>query len=137
MDFQNIPLFSALKTKMHWLQDRQRVLATNVANANTPRFEAQDLKEPNFEALVNSSTNKLAMQAHHQSHMSGARSNTVEAAFRVVDKPDAETTPGGNSVVIEQQMMKVAETQMAYKTAVGLYNKSMGLFRIAIGRGNS
>lgn len=137
MDFQNIPLFSALKTKMHWLQDRQRVLATNVANANTPRFEAQDLKEPKFEALVNGSTNKLSMRAGHQAHMSGSMTNTTEASFRVVDKPDAETTPSGNSVVIEQQMMKVAETQMAYQTAIGLYNKSMGLFRIAIGRGNS
>lgn len=137
MDFQNIPLFSALKTKMHWLQDRQSVLATNVANANTPRFEAQDLQEPKFEALVQGSTNKLSMSAQHQSHISGGIANSVEGSFRVVDKPDAETTPSGNSVVIEQQMMKVAETQMAYQTAVGLYNKSMGLFRIAIGRGNS
>ena len=39
MTISNIPLFSMLRTRMHWHQERQRVLAENVANADTPRFQ--------------------------------------------------------------------------------------------------
>ena len=38
MPISDIPLFSMLRTKMHWHQERQRVLAENVANADTPEF---------------------------------------------------------------------------------------------------
>ena len=53
----------------------------------------------------------------------------------MMKKPDFETTPTGNSVVLEDQMVKVAETQMDYQTVTSLYAKSMGLFKIALGRG--
>ena len=49
MAISNIPLFSMLRTKMHWHQERQRVLAENVANADTPRFQPRDLAPPQFD----------------------------------------------------------------------------------------
>ena len=52
----------------------------------------------------------------------------------IVKKPDFETSPSGNSVVLEDQMIKVAETQMDYQTVTGLYSKSLGLIKIALGR---
>jgi len=39
----DIPIFSMLRTKMHWHQERQRLLAENVANADTPKFMPRDL----------------------------------------------------------------------------------------------
>ena len=45
--------------------------------------------------------------------------------------PDAESTPDGNSVVLEQQMMKVAATQMDYSTVTQLYKKALGMIRMA------
>lgn len=38
MTVSNIPLFSMLRTKMNWHQERQRILAENVSNADTPGF---------------------------------------------------------------------------------------------------
>ena len=43
MPITDIPLFSTLKTQMRWLQERQRVLAENIANADTPSFQPKDL----------------------------------------------------------------------------------------------
>ena len=45
--------------------------------------------------------------------------------------PDSETTLDGNAVVVEEQMMKIAETRMDFETMVGLYQKSLGLLRLA------
>ena len=49
MTISNIPLFSMLRTKMHWHQERQRILAENVSNADTPRFQPRDLTPPQFD----------------------------------------------------------------------------------------
>ena len=48
MPISDIPIFSMLRTRMQWHQERQRVLAENVANADTPRFRPQDLKPLDF-----------------------------------------------------------------------------------------
>ena len=38
MGITDIPIFSMLRTRMQWPQERQRVLAENVANADTPKY---------------------------------------------------------------------------------------------------
>ena len=50
MSINDIPVLSALRTKMQWHQERQRVLAENIANSNTPNFRPRDLVEPKFDA---------------------------------------------------------------------------------------
>jgi len=42
--------------------------------------------------------------------------------------------PGGNAVNLEDEMMKVAANQMDYQAATSLYSRSMGLFRVALGK---
>lgn len=44
-----------------------------------------------------------------------------------------ETTPPGNGVVPEEQMMKVAANQMEYRTAASPYPKSIAPLGIAAG----
>jgi len=45
-----------------------------------------------------------------------------------------EVAPDGNSVVIEEQMVKVAETQMDYQLVTNLYRKHVDMIKTAIGR---
>ena len=49
MAITDLPLFSMLRTRMQWHQERQRLLAENVANADTPNYRPRDLAPPNFE----------------------------------------------------------------------------------------
>ena len=48
MTVSDLPLVAMLKTRMHWHQSRQKVLAENVSNADTPGFKPRDLAEPTF-----------------------------------------------------------------------------------------
>ena len=48
MSIGDLPVLSALRTRMQWHQERQRVLAENVANSDTPKFRPRDLVEPEF-----------------------------------------------------------------------------------------
>jgi flagellar basal-body rod protein FlgB len=44
---------------------------------------------------------------------------------------DSETTMDGNSVVLEEQMLKMAESRMQFQAAVSFYEKSMSMLRLA------
>ena len=49
MAINDLPVLSALRTKMQWHQERQRVLAENISNSDTPNFRPRDLVEPKFD----------------------------------------------------------------------------------------
>lgn len=130
------PIFSMMKERMHWLADRQRVIAENVANADTPNYIARDLAEPDFGAMLRRRSSSQVLSAaqtdpqHFDANASGGSSSGS-----LMRRPDFETTPTGNSVVLEEQMIKAAENQMDYQTVTGLYSKSIGMLRIALGKG--
>jgi flagellar basal-body rod protein FlgB len=50
------------------------------------------------------------------------------------DKETYEVAPAGNAVVIEEQLMKVTETQGDYRLVTTLYQKHLSMLRAAIGR---
>lgn len=138
MDLSKTPVIEMLRTRMLWLTARQTVLAENIANANTPGFRAQDLREPDFAALVRGQSGPASVQmvATAPSHF-GATSAARSAeglGFSTIDRSDSESSPNGNSVVLEEQMMRLSETQMDYSIVTGLYKKTLGLFRMALGR---
>ena len=60
MEPGDIPLFAMLKGRLGYLSDRQRVIAENVANANTPGYQARDLKPFSFQAHVQAATGSAA-----------------------------------------------------------------------------
>lgn len=135
MSVSDLPLFSALRTKMKWHQARQRVLAENVANADSPGYRARELRPVEFGALVKvQSLQPVETRATDARHIKTTVTD-ADTSFRRDNDADFDTTPSGNSVVLEEQMMKVAQNQMDYQAATTLYSKSVGLLRIALGQG--
>jgi flagellar basal-body rod protein FlgB len=133
-DPAQIPLFSLMKSRMQMLGDRQRVIAENVANVSTPGYTPRDVDQKEFGRLLAQSASpagagQVRMTATHAAHMTPEPSGSMIAAVKAA--PDSETTLDGNSVVVEEQMMKIAETRMDFETMVGLYQKSLGLLRLA------
>lgn len=133
MDFTNIPLFERLTDRMAWLAERTRVLSQNIANADTPSYQPKDLKPIDFEAEMR----KLAPVAPSRTdkkHLVGTVAPAGDFDAKK-SKKTYESAPVGNSVVIEEQMIKVSDTQMNYNMVVNLYRKHIDLFKTAIGRG--
>ena len=131
MDLNKINLLSAMSKKMGWLSQRQSVLAENIANADTPAFAPKDLVP--FDPKRGATANKLAMANTSPMHRVGAGGQNNGAAA-VAQKKPYEAAPAGNSVVIEEQMMKAADTAMEYQTITNLYRKQIGLIKTALGR---
>jgi flagellar basal-body rod protein FlgB len=128
MGVADIPLLSQIKGRMSWLDERQRLIAQNVANSDTPGYVGRDLKAPTDFAAAMRDGGGLRMVQTSSGHMSV---NTPVARFTSEASPDSETTLDGNAVVVEEQMLKMAESRMAYDAAIGLYTKSMAMIGLA------
>lgn len=132
MAIADLPALSALRTKMQWHQQRQRVLAENISNSDTPNFKPRDLEEPKFTPAGSptGATGALALARTDPGHMMLPGSTDTFGDRKTF----YETRPAGNSVSMEDEMMKVAANQMDYQAATTLYSKSLGLLMTAIGK---
>ena len=128
MGVADIPLLGQIKGRLGWLDERQRVIAENVANADTPGYVGRDLKQPTDFAAAMRRGAGLQMARTNPAHLAPAG---TPVRFDPTKAPDSETTLDGNSVVVEEQMLKMAESRMAYDAAIGLYQKSMAMITLA------
>ena len=134
MAISDMPMLSALRTKMQWHQERQRVLAENVSNSDTPGFKPRDLVEPKFDRIGNAAAGGAMgqlpmMKAGGTSIMPSGGNSSFTPNNR-----GYETRPSANAVNLEDEMMKVSANQMDYAAATSLYTRSLGLLKTAIGK---
>jgi len=113
--------------RLAWLDGRQRVLAENVSNADTPHYRAQDVA-PFSRLLANAAGPDLAVTnvAHIAPRGGGLRPRA--------DRTTMERTPDGNGVSLDEQALRIAETDSQHSLAMSLHRKYLALFRTALGR---
>lgn len=134
MAVTDLPLVSMLRTRMQWHQARQKLLAENVANADTPGFRPKDLAEPRFSREGTAAGIRgggLAMNPVDGITLAGVRSGDAPGAKA---SNRFETKPSGNAVSLEEEMMRVAQNQSDYALAASLYEKSLKMLRTAAGK---
>ena len=123
MSLDAMSFFKLASQRMHWLSARQRVVAENIANADTPGYRAQDV-------------------AGFDEHLRAARRPHVAAADTALAPHQAEVSVqesaagwggsfNGNTVTLEQQTVLAAETAENHKLAARLYRKGFDLLSLA------
>lgn len=128
MDKSSSGLTALLMQKMAYLNQRQSVLAENVANADTPGYKARDLAPFTFgDAMKQANMTMAVTDPHHivPASMAGVNAKSVKAK-------GYDTVPSGNSVDVESQMMEVSKTAVEYKEVTSIYHKIGTLFNIAL-----
>ncbi len=121
MNFADAPFFNILRAQLSVLGQRERLTAENIANASTPGYQPRDLDTSQFQRALDKVVDSGGVVRH-----------ALTARARTVESPDSETTIDGNSVVVEEQMARAADTRMAYETSLALYQKGLDLMRLAI-----
>jgi len=99
MAINDLPMLSALRTKMQWHQERQRVLAENISNSDTPNFRPRDLVQPKFDqnngASAGAAMGSLAMMRTSTSHIPAAGGET----FTHNQSPTTSSSTGNGTSV--------------------------------------
>ena len=132
MNLDQLAIFHLASRRVDYLGQRQTVLAANIANADTPGYMAHDL-QPFAEYVEDGGVNRLPPTRTHPLHLVGFTANAGDARNSVMNDL-YEAAPSGNEVVLEQQMIAVADTAAQHQLAVNLYRKHIGMLQMAIGR---
>lgn len=133
MSLAGIPLFDMLKSRMGYLGEKQKVVAENIANAETAGYQAQDLKAYSFGAHMAAARGPTMMATTQAGHMAPkSERRGLGAGYKAVKAPDSETTLNGNTVVLEEEMIKMSDARMSYDAAITFYQKSLGMLRMAV-----
>ena len=145
MNLDEIPIMGMLKNRLGYLSQREGLIAQNVANADTPGYSPKDLKpftlpgasagsglqmaQPSSGASAASGMSQPSMTS--AAHLAGTLSSAGSGKWKPFKTSDTETTLDGNKVVLEDQMAKMTESRMDYEAAIGFYQKSLAMLRLA------
>ena len=118
---------------------RTKILASNIANANTPRFKAQDLafaevlrdvNGPGKSAVTPGNRLKLStssLSASNSQHISSAKSvNNAQVMYRIPEQASLD----GNTVDMDLEQARFAENNVRYQASLQFINSRVsGLIR--------
>lgn len=133
MDLSKIKLFSLMQTNLNYLSTRQDTLAENVANANTPGYEAKDVQPLDFNKVFKSVNRSVAVNTTNANHISPKGQSNTFGVSEVSDTEAFEISPTGNKVVLEQEMIKITKNGGQYQMTTNLYSKMLSLMQSALG----
>lgn len=121
-----IQLFDLAARQARWLSSDQAVIASNVSNANTPDYRARTLQP--FTAVLDQTALELA--STRTGHLSMTPADQQRAAVRE-DSP-WETSESGNSVSLEQEMMKASDVNRAFSLNSSIVKAFHGMLMASV-----
>ena len=140
-------LFGLLGMRMDYLKQRQAVIAKNVANADLPDYKAKDLVpfasaldarggNGNTHGVKGTHVLPVSLITTNAGHLNGSGNPTGTNFSSNKPAESYETLPSGNSVVLEEQMMKISEVGTDYALVTNLYREAQGMMKMALGKAN-
>ncbi|WP_159999069.1 flagellar basal body protein [Roseomonas sp. 18066] len=130
---EGIDVFRITGARMRHLAERQNILAQNIANADTPLYRARDVRAFQFDsALLRSQGGQPALRlaGARPGHIGSTRDGVTIAADRANTYSE---DPDGNTVNLEEQMVKQADLLKAYDLATLVYKRGAAILRTAAG----
>lgn len=115
--------------RMRWTEARQRVLAQNIANADTPNYRPSDMQP--FAKVLSAKLTERQMVATNANHLQGTRHQDGRT---LKERISATRDPSGNAVSLEREALRVADTDSAHATALSVRRRYINMFMTALGR---
>jgi len=138
------PTQRAMRTALTGLQQRQQAIANNIANVDTPNFRAKGVA---FEEALQAELagppkgpprlQRLGLDATDARHIAVKPivRGAVDARPVTFDTPDGTLRNDGNTVDVDREMSKLAETTLLYNAMGQMTSSKLGVLRTAINEG--
>lgn len=124
--FEKLEIFRMAHAMAVHAGARQSVVAQNMANADTPDYAARDIKP--FQAVLDADQAGFGLRATRASHLHGRQQSLQFEAFETRDSIE---DPNGNSVSLEEEMLKAVDVKRQHDKALAIYKSSMTVLRAA------
>jgi flagellar basal-body rod protein FlgB len=103
---------------------RHKVLASNIANVDTPGYKAKDVP---FKDEVNNQTIRIINT--NPNHIQGTKNLQETRGMVPVERSSFED---GNNVVLDMELANMTENALLYEAGVKLMSKKLMIYRNAI-----
>lgn len=112
---------------------RNEVINNNIANVDTPNFKASQVEfEDLMAAALGDETDRLAMKADDERHISSLAGGADDVEATVVTDRTTSAGLDGNNVDIENEMAALAKNSIEYYTLVSKVNSEFRKLDTAI-----
>lgn len=125
-------LSEIIDVNLRYHAKRVPVLAQNIANIDTPGYQAQDVKAPDFARMVEENQ-RLTMTSTHNSHLSGVNPLSASTLSVMNRERTYETSPTENNVTLEQETQDVSISTNKYHLSLNLHETVDRMYKAAIG----
>ncbi len=125
--FQNLEIFQLSQAMARHAAQRQEVVAANMANADTPGYAARDITP--FSDLVAHRPHQTAMRSTRAGHIGSHAPITAREV-----QANVESAPNGNTVSLEEEMMRAVSVRKQHNRALAIYKSSLTILRSSLGR---
>lgn len=126
--YKNLEIFQVSSQMARHAGSRQAVVATNIANADTPSYQAQTIASfaDSYQTVETG-----RMRATRSGHISGD-GNT--SALSPQELAKSEPSPNGNTVSLETEMLNAVNIEREHSRALAIYKHALTIMRTSLGR---
>ncbi|WP_406735673.1 FlgB family protein [Thioclava sp. GXIMD4215] len=126
--FEKIDVMNMAESMARHAAQRQSAVSRNMANADTPGYKAQDVT-PFAEAYQEEVA--MPMKATRAGHIGADNLVTSEVTTR---SDPGTASPNGNTVSLEDEMVKAVETKRQHDLALTIYKSTLNILRTSVAR---
>lgn len=114
---------------------RNKVIANNIANADTPGFKASSVQFETYMKDALDSDGSFALQKTRDKHMDIGTSGAGDVQAQVVANTGTTMRMDGNNVDVEYEMNELAKNNIEYYAMLEKINSEFSQLRTAITEG--
>ncbi len=111
--------------QLHFRGERQKVIASNIANINTPEYKTKDLSSPSFDDELQKANikNELKLATTHHKHIGFETQTSMSQKSEIFEVQGLEEQNDGNNVNLDQQMSDMAKNSIMFNAIQGSIKK--------------
>lgn len=123
---------NALMAAIKLREMRQKIISSNIANADTPDYKAKviDFEDSLADAL--NVDESLTLQTEGDRHYYQGGGTLSSLSPEIYDDPNGIQSDDGNTVDMEKELVNMAENKINYDAAVNILNKKLALLKYTL-----
>ncbi len=125
--------FKALEASLKFRQLRQELIASNIANAETPGYKAKKIDFEEALARALDTDGQMGMNVTDERHFNVGNGGFNNLKPEIYEDPNGIVSMNGNNVDRDKEMAEMAENKIMYDASVQMINKKLALLKYAVG----
>lgn len=122
----------ALEMALKFREMRQKIISSNIANANTPGYKAKRIDFESALARALDVDGQMGMKSSQEKHFDVGSGGFDNLQPEIYEDPNDVVNENGNSVDVEAEMALLNDNKLIYDAIVQLINKKTGIMKYTL-----